>query len=1053
MAPTPSSRRRPGAARVARLLTASLVTLCAAQPDPAGADTQSFGPGSLIIPMDACYQAAPDQPRPAACVDGKAPDDGALRAYGLVHTLLRKGQPVAVAIRPAKTGPGDADFSVTGLGGAAPVQALTRPGDSVVPFTAAATVTYRGAPFIIDSAQAAAVRALLASDPDLSPFTATAIHVAQVDFTAPVAAQLKGPPRLALFDPCNGVLGCARGGTPSSEGIPHMQAPLRRAGLDRAGDIGSFGAPGKVADVVTLDDVVLRDALVAGGYQMVFVPHYQAPTLVGATYALQEPDRTALLRLTAFVASGGFLLGQCAAIFSLEGGQDHAYRTYVAPAGIGNYLFTTPDGGFFNQLNGCYPGNQGGFGAGCTAPLAPLLPLAGQGLVQGEPASPLSQTGDFNFYDGFNVPRAANLEDAVGNWDILPALNDWKPEVVHLYRSVDSRSAENAVDLASLARLPRGQVMYLGGHTYAEPAETSTAGVRLLLNALLFGDPQLDVLEQSRSGVILSDDGKIYVGTYREASGPAAVFTRAADAATWIFPQTQGHLRQYPARRFGATETVALGARGWDWDAAALLPPAGSRRVLTQQGAGAAATLQDFSTATRTQIEGLLGVTGADADALITAVRAGALGGIDHSTPALVPGSPVVPGGTARPTVIYAGARDGQLHAVAVSGAGLIPGTELWSFLPQDQLPRLRQNTAAVDASPNVRDLFADWAGTGRRGWRTYLAAAEGAAGTSVHALDVSDPQAPVLRWQRGTAGSGVLLGNARGATWGVVSGAAGLAPELLVSTNQTTGAGLLVSALAGKDGALLWSFGTTYTRTLPGSTDVVPNDDIPGAPAVVDLNDSGAENGVFVADYEGKVWMLDAVTGRNLIAAGQPLYDVGPTPQGHTQPIGAPLAVYRDQQSRHIMVLAVTGGADWAAPGDTYGLYAIDTELIDSATGHRGKLAFQIPIDGRGYAAPTVSGNDVYLLVSYGNLSGNLGGTLGDPGAVLRVNLTSHVKTTLLTDTKGAGALGVGADGQVVGATVKDLVLVDNAGRDTSSSSLSRFQQRLAFRVWLEPL
>src|SRR6202008_4339447 len=110
------------------------------------------------------------------------------------------------------------------------------------------------------------------------------------------------------------------------------------------------------------------------------------------------------------------------------------------------------------------------------------------------------------------------------------------------------------------------------------------------------------------------------------------------------------------------------------------------------------------------------------------------------------------------------------------------------------------------------------------------------------------------------------------------------------------------------------------YTQTVPGSTQGLPND-MPGAPAVVDLSDRGSEDRVYLADYEGRIWELDAVTGANLLDP-YPLYSVGLTPQGNVQPIGAPLALYRNPLPRHVIIVAATGGADWAVPTDSYAIY-----------------------------------------------------------------------------------------------------------------------------------
>lgn len=1030
--------------------------LALAAPGAAQAHLQAFAPGSLIIPMDACHQAAPDQPRPAGCTSGKeTPNDGAVRAYGLVHTLLRKGVSVSVAVAPGKTSPDEVDLQVQAPGPDAPVGRLSRATDSVSSFTSELSLSYRGAPFLIDAAAAPRARALLSTDPDLAAYAGTEIHVAAVNFQAEVAVELQGAPaRLAIIDPCDGSPGCPRGGTPSSEGIPLMLAYLRRAGLDAgAGLVGTLDSPGAVADVVTRAEIAHRDALRVGHYGLVWLPHYAAPVWSGTAYVLPADDQTVLGRLTDFVASGGVLLGQCAAVFSLEGGNDPAWRRYVPPPSIGGYLFQGGAGGFLNSLLGCYPGNAAGFQAGCSTPIAPIAAPPGRALQHGDPANLLSQTGDFVYFNFHDTPPGANTEWTVGSWDILPT-DEWRAEVTHLIRSQDGDPALNAVDMLSLVRPAAGQVVYLGGHTYAEPAAPSTAGMRLVLNTLLFGKPARDLTEQARSGPIVAADGRVYQGTFRPGAGTPARYTRAEDAGRWVFPHTLGHLREYPAARFPAGTREALGARGESWDAATRLAEGAARRVLTHDGSGVSLALIDFDTGQRARFQADLalpvGATGADHDALVQAVRAGRLGGIDHSTLALVPPSGLVPQGATRPTVAYVGALDGQLHAIAVVGGPAPPGTELWSFLPRDQLSRLRENSAGVDGSPNVRDLYDDWDGAGRRSWRTYLAVTEGAYGTLLSVLDVTDPLTPVLRWQRGSD----AISNARGATWSLVNRSpSGLMSQLVVATGRPAGgAGVQVAGLSGRDGQTLWTFAAGYTRTLPGGAGALPND-MPGPPAVVDAAARGTEDRIYVADYEGRVFELDAASGINPLGGSTPLYDVGLTPQGNVQPIGAPLALYRDTQTGHLMVLAATGGADWAAPTDTYAVYAIDVEVIDPDTGHRGRQVFRTEVSGRVYAAPTIYGNDVYVLASAGPLGGVLGGT-GEGGILHRINLSTHLETMRFDVGKGAGAFQMGEGGTILGATARDLVVLDNAGADRRGTALFDVNlRRLSFRAWLEPL
>jgi type IV pilus assembly protein PilY1 len=141
-----------------------------------------------------------------------------------------------------------------------------------------------------------------------------------------------------------------------------------------------------------------------------------------------------------------------------------------------------------------------------------------------------------------------------------------------------------------------------------------------------------------------------------------------------------------------------------------------------------------------------------------------------------------------RPVVIYAGGRDGMLHAFFVSTsdatwtdewggappAGVVGGQELWAIVPPTQVPKLASNSAAVDGSINVVDVFGDfpydrngdgvidWAPStdpatderpnGVRRWRTVLIASAGEGDSELFALDVTSPVHPVLLWHLSAA-------------------------------------------------------------------------------------------------------------------------------------------------------------------------------------------------------------------------------------------------------------------------------------------------------------
>src|SRR6185503_7173039 len=104
------------------------------------------------------------------------------------------------------------------------------------------------------------------------------------------------------------------------------------------------------------------------------------------------------------------------------------------------------------------------------------------------------------------------------------------------------------------------------------------------------------------------------------------------------------------------------------------------------------------------------------------------------------------------------------------------------AFLPRTQLPWLRLNAARIDGSPKVSDVFGDFAGADgavRGEWRTVLTFQTGSGNASdpdrapaAFALDITDPAAPAVLWERTTpaargavaqgVGLGVAMGHAR---------------------------------------------------------------------------------------------------------------------------------------------------------------------------------------------------------------------------------------------------------------------------------------------------
>ena len=202
-----------------RLAVASLALAAAtAAAAPAHAAPTSFGPGTVIIPMDEAYQ-----------------DRGMLQAYGLLFQLLRQGIPVHWVIDRNKTyhalpcndptDPCPWDCAIEGSGVKCPYPTASPDffastyvewSDSGgTPGSVIAMHGYRGGPFVIDAQYNPAALAIIAiwNDPAEWPanpwaqrsvgFNVVTVHVASAAFTGDVSRELLAAPTIAVFSDGN----------------------------------------------------------------------------------------------------------------------------------------------------------------------------------------------------------------------------------------------------------------------------------------------------------------------------------------------------------------------------------------------------------------------------------------------------------------------------------------------------------------------------------------------------------------------------------------------------------------------------------------------------------------------------------------------------------------------------------------------------------------------------------------------------------------------------------------------------------------------------------
>ena len=226
------------------------------------------------------------------------------------------------------------------------------------------------------------------------------------------------------------------------------------------------------------------------------------------------------------------------------------------------------------------------------------------------------------------------------------------------------------------------------------------------------------------------------------------------------------------------------------------------------------------------------------------------LGDIINSTPVVV-GSPsqYVPeesytafrqANEFRRKMIYVGANDAMVH-----GFDAETGSEHWAFVPEFALPKFAVmadsfycHTYSCDQTVTVKDVKISGV------WKTVMVAGGGAGGSSIFAMDITDPDSPEVLWQ-----ADLPNGKKNHSEVEVVS-VAGVSVALV-------GSGLDVDNME----AYLYAYDLS-TGSLLGSTllssDPVALRNKASRPAVVDVNLDGQTDLVYVADMLGKVYRID---------------------------------------------------------------------------------------------------------------------------------------------------------------------------------------------------
>ena len=234
-----------------------------------------------------------------------------------------------------------------------------------------------------------------------------------------------------------------------------------------------------------------------------------------------------------------------------------------------------------------------------------------------------------------------------------------------------------------------------------------------------------------------------------------------------------------------------------------------------------------------------------------------------------------------RREVVYAAANDGMLHCFDSQD-----GSELWAYIPGDQLPRLNLlldpsycHNYFLNSTPAAYDLQ-----VGGR-WRTVLIGGEGQGGNGLFALDVTNPapDSVSLLWDISPS----QLKGAYAPPTMVHDRTLGRQVLCLGTGYDPNSAQANVLAIDPTNGAIL--------RTIPLGSPAAGNK-LTKAVAF-DSDFDGYEDRLYLGDLAGKVWRVDLTTNPWSVSL---LFD-------GTQPIQAPLVLSADALGRP-MVFFGTG-------------------------------------------------------------------------------------------------------------------------------------------------
>ncbi len=678
---------------------------------------------------------------------------------------------------------------------------------------------------------------------------------------------------------------------------------------------------------------------------------------------------------------------------------------------------------------------------------------------------------------------------------------------------------------------------------YDQAMATTSAGNLACAATEVSRSTPVVALGDATNGLSNTAGGLAYVvqGSFEPPITALTKVTTLASIGAFTFPYIKGHMRARLASTITTTgSSFSTGTFLFDAATTGLIPSPASgygacgtangtcRHIFTATATPSATTGVSFhpamveindSTASGigTLFTTISSLTPAltNYQAILHKVLDAKLGGVDRSTVAVIQPSTVA-GSSSRPTMAYFGATDGMLHAVCASVTPTVCtttaklGTELWAFMPREQLALVPTNTTRVDGSIRVVDLFGDFNNptTGIKSWRTVLFFQTGYSSTAstftsaatagaTYAIDVTNPTSPVVLWEYTTPTSGVgspdLGAGLNVAAGTVLIGGQPTNLAVIETNNGGTGTeGVFVAAVQAESGAKLWAnnFGYLYgangvgrTGSTATSPRLVPADapvgaggsalqqkGLPGGAVGVDLVGQGFITDFVFGDLYGDLWRINAADGTSRNGANTPLFSftntTTPADTGNKHPIGAPPAIYSNNNKQYAAF--ATGGYDDPTAGDTLWTTATPQYVIAAQLAGTGATISQtttacpscalavnttfatLGISGEsGFSQLLVVGTQLFVTSDSTNINSSTYGSSSSTGHASTIDLLGVASSTTTTLSSGGSSLVANGSTLYSGSSGKQEQLAGTA-TTTGTSVDTTSTPKITRNLWL---